>query len=121
MASETHVGRVLLVHSGDPAAGQLAADLERLDRSVRVDAVDLETATGDVSIPRPLVLRLSRYGGRCLPALLVDDVVVGQGRLPGAPEALELIRRRVPEPAAELELERLLERVTAGENGRCCD
>jgi Arsenical resistance operon protein ArsD len=60
------------------------------------------------------------YGSHCLPALVVDGVVVRQGRLPTPTEALHLIDRPEADPATDLELDRLLEVVNTSSSSSCC-
>lgn len=119
----TSVKKVLLVHRGaDEAAAGLASRLrESLEETAVVDVIDLARAAGNVFIPLPLIKSLTRYGEACLPALLVDDVIVRQGRMPDDTTALQLVEHPVADMASELELDLMLERVRATEaQGGCC-
>ena len=117
----TSVKRVVLVHRGTAAAEELASQLrDSLGETASVLVTDLSTAAGNVFIPLTLIKSLTRYGDRCLPALLVDDVIVRQGRLPDHASALQLVDHPVPDRSGELELDLMLVQVRAAEAEGCC-
>jgi hypothetical protein len=70
---------------------------------VDVKTFDLGTATGTLPIPASLLFKIQTDGAGCLPALVVDGVVVSEGRLPNYLEAVELVQSgkaiRTAEPA----------------------
>ncbi len=115
--------QVRLICNGDQGASALAAELmPRLGGVAEVGVVDLESHVGDVAIPPSLLASMRRVGDRCLPALVVDGVVVRQGRLPDDLEALRLIERSEVDPGTDLQLDVLLDEVAKGEvtSMRCC-
>jgi hypothetical protein len=76
----------------------LASFLRRkLDGTAEVSAFDLGRPKGQV--PLPLQLRLNwQQGTDCLPALVVDSVVVTQGWVPNFRDAVQLIESGEPAP-----------------------
>lgn len=115
--------QVRLICNGDQGAGALANRLmPRLGEAVDVAVVDLESHVGDVALPSSLLASMRRFGSGCLPALVVDGVIVRQGRLPDEPEALRLIEQPEFDTGTGLELDALLDQVATGQatSTRCC-
>ncbi|MBV9327157.1 MAG: arsenic metallochaperone ArsD family protein [Chloroflexi bacterium] len=111
---------VVFAHQATSQVAELAAQLEdSLGDGTVIRVVDLATATGNVVLPPSLLKSLQLYGAQCLPALVVDDVVVRQGRLPERTEALQLIGQPEPDPATDLELDRLI-RLVQSTPTTCC-
>lgn len=120
MKLEGSVKQVVLFHRGGEGAPALAADLRpRLGPQADIEVIDLDTVTGDVPVPLPMLASIGLYGDACLPVLVVDGVVVRQGRLPEGPEALDLIERPVPDTGRDLELDLLLAAVDP-DGDSCC-
>jgi thiamine biosynthesis protein ThiS len=112
---------VVLVHQGTGDAPDFAASLRAaVGPDIRLSVIDVTTATGSLAFPPALLKSVQLYGSHCLPALVVDGVVVRQGRLPTPTEALHLIDRPEADPATDLELDRLLEVVNTSSSSSCC-
>jgi hypothetical protein len=89
-----------------PSAGQGLLDFiqKRFGDQVETKAFDLSKARGMLPIPGSLLMKIQTQGLGCLPALVVDNVVVSEGRIPNFLEAVELVQTgkstAAPAPAA---------------------
>lgn len=89
-----------------PSAGQGLLDFiqKRFGDQVETKAFDLSKARGMLPIPGSLLMKIQTQGLGCLPALVVDNVVVSEGRIPNFLEAVELVQTgkssAEPAPAA---------------------
>lgn len=68
----------------------------RFGDNVEIKAFDLGKERGNLPIPGPLALKLGSAGAKCLPAMVVDGVVVSEGRLPNFMEAVEAVNTGAP-------------------------
>jgi hypothetical protein len=77
-----------------PSAGQGLLDFiqKRFGDQVETKAFDLSKARGMLPIPGSLLMKIQTQGLGCLPALVVDNVVVSEGRIPNFLEAMELVQ-----------------------------
>jgi hypothetical protein len=77
-----------------PSAGQGLLDFiqKRFGEQVETKAFDLSKAKGMLPIPGSLMMKIQTQGLGCLPALVVDNVVVAEGRIPNFLEAVELVQ-----------------------------
>jgi arsenite methyltransferase len=69
----------------------------RLDGTAEVTAFDLGRPTGQVPLPPQLRIRWQQ-GAACLPAMVVDSVVVTEGWVPNFRDAVQLIESGQPAP-----------------------
>jgi hypothetical protein len=89
-----------------PSAGQGLLDFiqKRFGDQVETKAFDLSKARGMLPIPTNLMMKIQTTGLGCLPALVVDNVVVAEGRIPNFLEAVEMVQSgqpaATPAPAA---------------------
>jgi hypothetical protein len=92
-----HRRLAIFTRSGAPGAGsarELVRSLEGFD-GIEVRVVDL-AEDEDAPMPAQLRLRLSLSGDACLPALVLDGVVVALGSVPGRDELGRLIAEGRP-------------------------
>jgi Arsenical resistance operon protein ArsD len=63
---------------------------------IKVKVFDLAQPNGLLPMPSSLLAQIKAEGAECLPALVVDGIVVAERKLPNFLEAVELIRTGQP-------------------------
>src|SRR5437588_6917443 len=61
-----------------------------------IKTFDLGKPNGLLPIPASLLMKIQTEGGNCLPAIVVDDVLVAERKLPNFLEAVELVQTGQP-------------------------
>jgi hypothetical protein len=79
------------------AIQELASSIrERFAEGTEVKVFDLNKKDRSIPIPRSLFMKMQTDGGKCLPAIVVDNSIVALGKLPKLEEAIEAIRSGKP-------------------------
>jgi hypothetical protein len=90
----------------------------RLDGTAEITALDLGRPEGQVPFPPQLHLRWQQ-GADCLPALVVDSVVLTEGWVPNFRDAVRLIESGQPAPESMRPVARAESGCSCGPAG-CC-
>jgi hypothetical protein len=69
---------------------------KRFGDQAEVQLFNLSSAKGAVPIPKNLMVKIQTEGVGCLPAIVVDNVVVSEGRVPNFLEAVEMVETGKP-------------------------
>jgi arsenite methyltransferase len=100
---------------GPSPSTELAAFLQRkFGSSITLKIFDLGKPNGLLPIPPSLLLKIQSEGGNCLPAMVVDGVVVAERSLPNLLDAVELVQTGQPNATS------IVSATGANTGNRCC-
>ncbi|PSB03876.1 arsenic metallochaperone ArsD family protein [Merismopedia glauca] len=69
---------------------------QELAQEVEVKVFDLAKPNQSVPVPRSLFLKMQSDGGKSLPAIVVDNVIIALGKLPEPAVAVDAIKTGKP-------------------------
>lgn len=99
-----------------PSANFVSFLQRKFGTQVEVKTFDLGKPNGLLPIPSTLLWKIQADGGNCLPALVVDGVLVAERKLPNFLEAVEIVQTGQPSKTSLSPTFFSEER----QNNRCC-
>ncbi len=100
---------------GPSPSADLVSFLQRkFQDHIEVKVFDLGKPNSLLPIPTQLLLKIQTEGGDCLPAMVVDGVLVAERKLPNFLEAVEIVQTGQPTAIS------LVPASSATETKRCC-
>lgn len=95
-----HVKKVYIFDSPccgpSPSQGLVDFLQRRFGEEIDLKLFNLGNAKGALPIPKTLMSKIQSEGTGCLPAIVVDNVVVSEGRVPNFLEAVEMVQTGKP-------------------------